>query len=53
MQTLVIRRQQYTNNNLYIWAGTLQQLKPITADFLQATRHVGILGLERLRGITS
>ena len=32
MQTLVIRTQQYTSNNLNIWAGTLQQLKPITVD---------------------
>ena len=32
MQTLVIRTKQYTNNNLNIWAGTPQQLKPITAD---------------------
>ena len=32
MQTLVIRTQQYTSNNLNIWAGTPQQLKPITAD---------------------
>ena len=31
MQTLVIRMQQYTNNNLNIWAGAPQQLKPITA----------------------
>ena len=26
MQTLVIRTEQYTNNNLNIWAGTPQQL---------------------------
>ena len=32
MQTLVIRTQQYTDNDLNIWAGTPQQLKPITAD---------------------
>ena len=32
MQTLVIRTKQYTINNLNIWAGTLQQLKLITAD---------------------